>query len=122
GDERLGMPPLHFGHPGSNGVARKAASYEDDEAVQASDTIPAEREAVDGEFQLLILGNGRGHCGTRVCTRPPRGAVPREAGPRSNLDRGAVQQRLRSSSRPPGQSFACSDADRRATAEECDRL
>ncbi len=61
GHERLGVTALHFRHARPNGVARKTAPHEDDEAVQARDTVPAECKAVDGELELLVLCDGRGH-------------------------------------------------------------
>jgi len=61
GDERLGVASLHFRHARPDGVAGKPASHEDDEAVQAGDTVTAERKAVDRKLELLISADGRGH-------------------------------------------------------------
>ena len=59
--ERLGVVSLHLRHTRANPVAGQAATNEDDEAVQAGDTVPAVRQRIDGELELLILGDGRGH-------------------------------------------------------------
>ena len=40
------------------------APHEHDESVQPRDAVAAVRERVDGELELLILGDGRGHART----------------------------------------------------------
>jgi len=44
GRDRLGVPALHLRDARLHRVTRKAATHEDDEAVQARDTVPAEGE------------------------------------------------------------------------------
>ena len=67
--ERLRMPPLHLRHAGPNAVAGKPAADEDDEAVQPRDAVAAEGERLDGELQLLVTRDRRGHVG-RLVPRP----------------------------------------------------
>jgi hypothetical protein len=52
---------LHLRDAGADGVTREPASHEDDEAVQARDAVPAVRERVDVELELLSLGDRRSH-------------------------------------------------------------
>ena len=57
---------------------RKPAPDEHDEAVQARDAVPAVRERVDRELELLVLRDGRGHEGPAYsgCARQPLDAPP----------------------------------------------
>jgi hypothetical protein len=55
------VPSLHFRHASPDGVAGKTAPHEDDEAVQTRNAVPAEREPVDGELELLISADWSGH-------------------------------------------------------------
>ena len=57
----LGKAAFHLRHPRADAVAGQATANEDDEAVQASDAVPAVGERVDLELELLPLPNGRGH-------------------------------------------------------------
>ena len=52
--DRLGVASLHLGDTRSHGVARKAATDEDDEAVQPRDAVAAVGERVDPELELLV--------------------------------------------------------------------
>ena len=61
GRDRLGMTALHFRDAGAHGVTGKPGAHEDDEAVQARDTVPAEGERVDLELELLVACDGRRH-------------------------------------------------------------
>ena len=61
GRERLREAALHLRHARAHAVAGKPAAHEDDEAVQACDTVPAVGERVDLELDLLVLANRRGH-------------------------------------------------------------
>src|SRR5262245_35814883 len=63
GRERLGVAALHLRHARAHGVARQAAPHEDDEAVQPRDAVPAVRERVDRELELLVPRDGCGHVG-----------------------------------------------------------
>ena len=59
--ECLGVVSLHFRHTCAHAVTGEAAPDEHDEAVQARDAVSAVGERVDGELQLLILGDGSSH-------------------------------------------------------------
>ena len=61
GDDRLGVAALHLRHARAHGVAGQAAPDEDDEAVEPRDAVPAERERVDRELELLASLDGGGH-------------------------------------------------------------
>ena len=52
---RLGEALLLLGHLGPHAVARQGAGDEDDEAVDARDTAPAEGERVDLQLELVRL-------------------------------------------------------------------
>src|SRR5439155_16625398 len=59
--EGLRVAALDLRDPGTDGVARQAASDEDDEPVQPRDAVATEGERVDMERELLVLRYGRGH-------------------------------------------------------------
>jgi hypothetical protein len=63
GRERLRVVPLHLRHARLDPVAREAAADEDHEAVEPRDPVPAVREGVDIELELLVLRYRRGHGG-----------------------------------------------------------
>ena len=83
GGERLGMTALNLRHARLDGVSRQAAADEDDEPVQASDAVPAVRERLDRELELLVTLNGGSHA-RRLAIRPRRaaagGLLPRRDG------------------------------------------
>ncbi len=56
--DRLGEPPLHLRHSGTDRVARQPAPDEDDEAVEAGDAVAAERQRVDAKLDLFPDPNG----------------------------------------------------------------
>ena len=59
--ERFRVVALHPGHARADDVARQPAADEDDEAVQSRDAVPAVRERLDPEVELVVRSNGRGH-------------------------------------------------------------
>src|SRR3954471_17476987 len=53
---RLGVGALGLADDGADAIARHRAGHEDDVAVQARDAVPAVREGVDGELELVPAG------------------------------------------------------------------
>jgi hypothetical protein len=53
--------PLHLRHTRAHRVAWQAAPHEDDEAVEPRDSVPAVRERVDMELELLTGRYRRSH-------------------------------------------------------------
>ena len=58
---RLGEAALHLGDAGAHEVARQPAAHEHDEAVEPPDAVPAVREGVDADLDLLPLADRCGH-------------------------------------------------------------
>jgi hypothetical protein len=61
GRDGLGVVPLHLRYPRLHGVAGQAAADEDDEPVQPRDAVPAVREGLDRDLDLVVDADGRGH-------------------------------------------------------------
>ena len=59
--ERFRVVALHPGHARADDVAGQPAADEDDEAVQSRNAVPAVRERLDPEVELVVRSNGRGH-------------------------------------------------------------
>ena len=84
--ERLGVIPLHLRHARANAVSGKAATHEDDVAVQPRDAVPAVCEGLDVELDDVVTPDGSCH-GTTVAAPVPEGRatrpaeVPRGGGP-----------------------------------------
>jgi hypothetical protein len=57
----LGVAALRLRDPRAHRVSWQTAPDEDDEPVQARDTVPAEGERIDGELELVTPLHWRGH-------------------------------------------------------------
>src|SRR5881398_1707486 len=63
GRKRLCVTALDLRHARPHGVTGETAPHEDNEAVQPRNAVPAVRERVDRELELLVPRNGCGHEG-----------------------------------------------------------